>query len=241
MKKVLGQHFLINQEVIAQLVSSGEITNNTIVLEVGPGKGAVTEELAKQAAKVIAVEFDQELIPFLKKKFDGTNVEIIAGDILKITRLTQSPLTIVSSLPYQITSPFLHRLVLGELGEIEKLSLLVQKEVADKITAKPPKASYLANFVLLYGVAKYLQTIPPQAFNPPPKVESALITIKKDPAKIENKIKFMNFLHKGFSHPRKMLKKVFALELLNSCGIDPRRRAETLTFEEWCKLFSKDE
>jgi len=243
--KKLGQNFLINQDVVADLVSAGEIDGKDNVLEVGPGLGAVTSQLVEKAGRVIAVEIDTNLVEQLRKRFQHlSNLDIVHADILDYTPPSGVFYKIVASLPYQITSPFLHRVVFDELGDISHLALIIQKEVAQKLNAKPPKASYLSNLVSLYGQVSYVQTIPPTAFDPAPKVESALITITRhpDPEPVEGEgshgdpKRFSKFLHRGFSSPRKMLNKVFDPEVLGAADINPQRRAETLTLAEWRKL-----
>lgn len=260
-------------DVVADLVAAGKIDENDAVLEVGPGLGNVTAQLVEKAERVMAVEIDSDLVARLHERFDTQkNLEIIHADILSIDiksiKSIKNSYKIVSSLPYQITSPFLHKVIFGELGDIQHLSLIIQKEVADKICAKPPKASYWSNLISLWGRVDYLQTIAPSNFDPPPKVYSALIKLQKHltplfsssqpnttmlptsheriPSQKHTTIfsptrsgiqHFANFLHHGFSSPRKMLNKVFEVEDLNKAGIDPQRRAETLTLEEWQTIY----
>ena len=201
----------------------------------------VTKRLAERAGKVIAVEIDSNLIPTLKGNLDDyPNVTIIEEDALK-TKLPQTDQTIkvVGSIPYQITSPLLHRLLLTENPTITAITLIIQLDVARKITAQPPKAAYLSNLVSLWGEAKIIRKIPPNAFRPQPKVQSAIINIQKHqntPITGKQLGEFSKFLHRGFKHPRKMLNKVFPRETLEEVGISPQARPQELTLNQWQTL-----
>ena len=241
LKKELGQNFLVDQRIISDTIKSARISANDVVVEVGAGTGALTRPLAERARKVIAVEIDKDLIPDLQTNLEGLeNVEIINEDILKLDTshyLLATNFKIVGSIPYQITSPLIHKL-LKETPRPKSITIIVQKEVGEKIVAKPPQATYLSNFVANFGQAKILRTIKPNAFRPQPSVDSALlhITIHHKPLTIEPE-RLSAFLHHGFAQPRKMLNKRFPAETLQKLGIDPKRRPQTLSFEEWIKLF----
>lgn len=237
-KKSLGQNFLIDQKVVSDLIKAAGITEKDIVLEVGAGTGAVTRQLAQKAQKVIAVEIDRDLIPSLKENLKTLkNVEIINADILTLNPNHYTPATkVVGSIPYQITSPLIHKLLKLEKRP-ESVTFVVQKEVAEKITAKPPKATYLSNFVANFGEAEIIRTIKPGAFQPAPKVNSAILHITLHPKPHTPDPKFEAFLHRGFAQPRKMLNKRFPAEILQKLKIDPKRRPQTLRFEEWMNLF----
>lgn len=256
-KKELGQNFLIDQRVISDTIKSAQISKDDTVLEVGAGAGALTRPLAEKAKKVIAVEIDKDLIPELQANLEGLeNVEIINADILKlpITNHQLPDYKIVGSIPYQITSPLIHQL-LKLKNRPKSITIIVQKEVVEKIAAQPPEATYLSNFVANFGQAKILRTIKPNAFHPQPKVDSALlhIVLKLHPsyyrAKRDNggceagsyitPEELEKFLHHGFAQPRKMLNKRFPAETLQKLGIDPKRRPQTLSFKEWIKLFKE--
>lgn len=252
-KKRFGQNFLVDQKVVAGLVAAADLpeadalTKADTVIEIGAGTGVLTKELAKQAGKVIAFELDRDLAPVLKKELAGSgNVEIINEDFLKsdnslilhsIEELPQ--FKIVGSIPYQITSPLIHKLLTLE-PKPTLVVLLIQKEVAEKITAKPPRATYLSNIVKLLGEVEIVRFVPKTAFWPVPEVDGAIIEIVcrggpcVRPSDVEE---FQKFLHRGFQHPRKMLRSKFDASALERCGIDPKRRAQTLTFEEWIKLY----
>ena len=266
-KKELGQNFLVDQGVVADLIKAADIKEDDVVLEVGAGGGIITRPLAEKARRVIAVEIDKDLIPQLISTLsDFPGVEIVRDDILKleIGNLQLETFKTIGSIPYQITSPLIHKLL--KLKKRPKsITIIVQKEVAEKIVAKPPKASYLSNFVANFGRAEIIRTIKPNAFRPPPKVDSAILHIPLYPtpfvalakgAKPYSECKrgrmllseakgsctpdpkFESFLHHGFASPRKMLNKRFPAETLKKLGIDPQRRPQTLSFEEWVKLFA---
>src|SRR3989344_275663 len=204
-KKYLGQNFLNNKNILEQMAAAAELTKRDIVLEVGPGKGTLTEILAVRAKKIIAVEKDADLIPFLKEKFrDFKNVKIVEGDIFNLgitpsiplilrgTKEEGSPLKvrgarevmnykIVANIPYYITSHFL-RLFLSETKFRPKVMvLMVQKEVAERIMAKDGKESMLSLSVKVYGKSEFIRKVPRGAFSPPPNVDSAIIKITTTP------------------------------------------------------------
>jgi len=249
-KKALGQNFLVDPQVVNDLLDTAEINNQDTVLEVGAGIGAVTRPLAKRAGKVIAVEIDKDLILQLQTNLKGSeNVEIINEDILKlqITNYELRNFKVVGSIPYQITSPLIHKLLKEEPRPVS-ITIIVQREVAEKIVAQPPAATYLSNFVANFGQAEIVRTIKPDAFLPQPKVDSAILRISLNPSTRSGSAfggkpytsdakRFENFLHRGFAQPRKMLNKQFPTEVLEEVGIDPQRRPQTLEFEEWIRLF----
>jgi len=241
-KKELGQNFLIDRNVITATIKSAQIGGDDVVVEVGAGTGALTQPLAEKAKKVIAVEIDKDLIPKLQANLKGLkNVEIINQDILKlpIDNYQLTSFKVVGSIPYQITSPLVHKL-LKLKNSPKSITIVVQKEVAEKIAAEAPKATYLSNFVANFGEAKILKIIKPNAFRPQPKVDSALlhITLYHKPS-IKDIEQFERFLHHGFAQPRKMLNKRFPAETLQKLKIDPKRRPQTLRFKEWQRLLEK--
>ncbi|MEA2020204.1 MAG: 16S rRNA (adenine(1518)-N(6)/adenine(1519)-N(6))-dimethyltransferase RsmA [Patescibacteria group bacterium] len=249
-KKGLGQHFLKDKQIIRTLVSAANISSKDTIIEIGAGTGSVTKEIAKKAGRVFAIEFDRDLIPILENNLQSfNNVTIINKDILKIdfSALGFGPPaggldlkipTIVGSIPFQITSPLLHKLIFENNWALAVL--LVQKEVAKKITAKPPQASYLSNFVQGFTSVQYLTTVSKTAFHPAPKVDGALIKLDWNPhiANIESK-KWSSFLHQGFKHPRKMIRSAFPEKQLQKAGIDPRSRPQELEINQWAKLYKE--
>lgn len=262
LKKSLGQNFLVDENVLTNFVDSMELNGDDIVLEVGAGDGRVTKEIAKKAKKVIAVEFDRDLIPALKNNLkDFNKVEIINTDILdfipshpelgsgselnktnnKIRFRNKFGMTdrikIVGSIPYSITSPLLHKILTLNPKPLT-LNLVIQLEVAEKIVSRPPKATYLSNLVALFGKAEIIEKIPPAAFYPVPKVYSAILKIvPTQESEISNQKSFLNLIHKGFQHPRKMLNKVFKKELLIKVGINSNLRPANLSLEDWIRIY----
>ncbi|GMR19349.1 MAG: 16S rRNA (adenine(1518)-N(6)/adenine(1519)-N(6)) -dimethyltransferase RsmA [Patescibacteria group bacterium] len=237
-KKSLGQNFLIDPRVADDLVKAAEITEKDIVLEVGAGTGAVTRPLAQKARRVIAVEIDPKLTSQLQTNLKGLgNVEIIHADILTLSPNHYTLATkIAGSIPYQITSPLIHKL-LKLKNRPKSITFIIQKEVAEKITAQPPKASYLSNFIANFGKAEIIRTIQPGAFHPSPKVDSAILKITLYPKPFISDPGLEAFLHRGFAHPRKMIKHSLPAETLKKARIDPHRRPATLTQEEWASLY----
>ncbi|PIR58077.1 MAG: ribosomal RNA small subunit methyltransferase A [Parcubacteria group bacterium CG10_big_fil_rev_8_21_14_0_10_38_31] len=255
-KKRLGQNFLTSKSIVSLIVSSAEVNQKDTVLEVGPGKGILTGELLKYAGKVIAIEKDRDLIDFLKDKFkkeiEVKKLELIQGDALEFDPkpylIKAKSYKIVANIPYYITSRLL-KTFLETRTQPEKIVLLIQKEVADRITTKLSnghrKESILSISVKVYGTPKLIKKVPAMFFNPKPKVDSAIILIndisKKNftrPKKIDEK-KFFEIVKKGFSSKRKLLKNNLNLpdtECLVKCGIPVDARAERLSTEDWLCL-----
>src|SRR3989344_3180155 len=183
-KKYLGQHFLKNKKILEEMARAAELSKKDIVLEVGPGRGTLTEILAARAKKVIAVEKDRDLIPVLREKFrDYKNAEIIEGDILAkavkppLGGLTAKSYKIVANIPYYITSRFLRIFLSNSKVRPKLMVLMLQKEVAERICAKPPRMSLLALSVQLYAKPEIIRRVSKGQFSPPPKVDSAIIKI----------------------------------------------------------------
>ena len=245
-KKELGQNFLCDKETANLMVNTLHPEKTDVVLEIGPGAGILTSILAKKVEKVFAIEFDRDLIPTLKNNLQGlTNVEIENQDILKYLSQTKAENKIIpfgkilGSLPYQITSPLLH--LIAKTPYWKKATILIQKEVAEKITAKPPKSNYLATFLNRYAKIEIVKIVPKNYFFPMPKVDGAIVTLEKkevstDPKEVE---RWSNFLHQGFRFPKKMLNKPFEEKALTLAGIDPTRRPGTLLTEEWERLYNR--
>ncbi len=272
-KKSLGQHFLTSTYALDQIVKAGDITSSDLVVEIGPGKGVLTERLITSAGKVIAIEKDRELIAGLRESFsraiDGFRFELIEGDILDFDTetLRGSKKTIsykvIANIPYYITNAII-RLFLEATSQPERMVLLIQKEVADRIMARDGKESILSIAVKAYGTPKVVAKVPPGAFNPPPKVDSAVIVIssiskklfqmsahpnKEGDASINEKT-FFKIVRAGFAHKRKMLagnlttlyKKDAIAIVFKKIGMPMKTRAEDITIQDWKKLaeeFSK--
>jgi 16S rRNA (adenine1518-N6/adenine1519-N6)-dimethyltransferase len=250
--KRLGQNFLVDPANLQKVVEVAQVSPGDSVLEVGPGLGSLTRLLARQAARVVAVELDGRLIPPLKEVLaDFTNVEVVQGDILSLHPGSwgQPPgYLVVANIPYYITSALIRRL-LESRPQPARMVLTVQKEVAERICAGPGKLSLLALSVQVYGQPRLAAIIPAGAFYPPPQVDSAVVRIdllpepRIPPPLLEG---FFRLAKAGFSQKRKNLRNALAggmrwtsaqaEEFLAKAGIDPRRRAETLSLEEWSSL-----
>ncbi len=262
-KKDLGQNFLVDPSHRGRIVAAAELTADDTVLEVGPGPGVLTELIAAQAGRVIAVELDDRLIPFLRERFAAQpHVTIVHGDILKlevrdwrleIASSLQPPTSnfqykVIANLPYYITSAAIRHL-LEATPPPELLVLTVQREVAERMVAAPPEMSLLALGVQFYCTGQIVGRIPAGAFYPVPKVDSAVVRLARraeSPAGGVTAEAFFRVARAGFSQPRKQLRNSFAAGLsvspaqaeawLTAAGIAPQRRAETVTLAEWGAL-----
>jgi 16S rRNA (adenine1518-N6/adenine1519-N6)-dimethyltransferase len=255
-RKGLGQHFLVDKEVLEVITAAAEVTPEDIIVEVGPGLGILTEALARKAGGVIAIELDDRLAALLKKtlaSFD--NVTIINDDVLNIepgdllVGWGANPVyKVVANLPYYITSPVL-RHFLDTTVKPKVMIVMVQKEVAEAIAAKPGDMSLLSISVQFYGKPEIVSYVPAQSFYPAPEVDSAVLRINlyPQPAVAVDEGGFFELVRAGFAAPRKQianslsqglgLPKAGVLPLLEKADIDWQRRAETLTLEEWARLW----
>lgn len=251
-RRGLGQHFLVDGGVLPVIVQAAGLTGNDTVIEVGPGLGILTRELAKTAGRVIAVELDDRLAAVLRETLGGlTNVTVINRNILDAepSSLTAAPYKVVANLPYYITSPVL-RHFLEAAVKPERLVLMVQREVAEVIAAGPGKLSLLAVSVQFYGSPEIVRRVSASSFFPVPEVDSAVIRIDVYPrpaVAVDDEQGFFRLVRAGFSGKRKQLAnslsgglclpKAGSRALLESAGIDPQRRPATLTLEEWAALW----
>jgi 16S rRNA (adenine1518-N6/adenine1519-N6)-dimethyltransferase len=250
--KRLGQNFLIDPTYLVRVAEAGETTGSDTVLEIGAGLGSLTMELALGAKEVLAVELDESLIPILKSVTRSTpNVRIIQGDILTLdlAKIIEAPdYLVVANIPYYITSKLIKHL-LGVTMKPKRIVLTVQKEVAERICAPPGKLSLLGLSVQVYGETRIVSRVPAGAFYPVPNVDSAIVKIDIYPTPIIEQEKmdtFFRLAKAGFSQKRKTLRnslsgglaedRLRTEILLREAGIDPRRRAETLSLEEWGSL-----
>ena len=240
-KKSLGQNFLKSEKVAEEIVSAGEVCPDDIVLEVGPGKGILTEKLLEKAKKVIAVEKDEELVYFLSQKFSeeikNEKLELISGDILHLEAKLPSEYKIIANIPYYITSHLL-RTFLESDCQPSLMVLMVQKEVAERIMGKNNKESLLSISVKAYGCPEIIRYAPAGYFSPAPKVDSAVIKISGISKKFFQDIgekKFFETVKKGFSQKRKMLINNLKAKKddFTACNIDEKARAENLSLEQW--------
>ncbi len=245
--KRLGQNFLIDKNVVKKLVDSAELTKDDTVLEVGAGTGALTVQLAKRTKKVLAVEKDRRLITILEENLkDFDNVKIVAGDILKLSSAQgEGEWALVGNIPYYLTAPLIRKFLESEHPP-KRIILMVQKEMAQRICAKPPDMSILAVSVQVYAKPKIIAYVSRSAFWPQPQVDSAILRIKNIESRIKNTNLFFKVVKAGFMSPRKQLinnlskgleiSKEDVRRWLLACGIAPQRRAETLTVQTWITL-----
>jgi 16S rRNA (adenine1518-N6/adenine1519-N6)-dimethyltransferase len=260
-KKSLGQHFLIDETVLERIISAAELSPGDIVVEVGPGLGILTEGLAKQGVKVIAVELDSKLVALLKKRMASfPNVKIIHADILKITprQILENELAVsalfqgykvIANLPYYITSPLL-RHFFEDVLQPREMIVMVQKEVGEAMVASPGDMSLLSVKTQFYSKPSIISYVTSTSFYPPPKVDSVILRLdvySQPPIDVPNAASFFDVVMHGFSAPRKQLRNSLAHSLdmppgqvtllLEKAGIEGKRRPETLNLEEWRELW----
>lgn len=251
-RKRLGQHFLVDDEVLAVITSAAGLVPSDVVIEVGPGLGFLTRELARNAGRVIAVELDSRLAAMLRETLAAfDNVSIVNGDILDIdpASLASGGYRVVANLPYYITSPVLRHFLEASVRP-ESMLVMVQKEVAEAIAAEPGQRSVLSISVQYYGKPEIVSYVPARSFYPAPEVDSALLRIDVYPqpaVAVSDKQGFFKLVRAGFTASRKQLvnslaqglglPKAEVWSLLEGAGIAPQRRAETLTLEEWARLW----
>ncbi len=261
-KKHLGQHFLTSQKALFDIVEAGDIHADDLVLEIGPGKGALTERLIMLADKVITIEKDVDLIPALQEKFAEAikkgRLDILPKDILKfdpeILKFYNKPYKLIANIPYYITGAIIEQF-LSTIYQPERMVLLIQKEVADRIIARDQKSgnlggkqSVLSIAVGAYGTTKIVAKVPAGAFFPPPKVDSAIISIgniSRDFFKDTNEELFFKILKHCFGQKRKQLlgslkdflgERTKAQQVLQRANISETARPETLSKEDWKRL-----
>jgi len=282
-KKNLGQNFLKSQSALRVMCSAGDVNKKDIILEIGPGKGALTEKLLEKADTVVAVEKDHNLFNFLQEKFHeeikNNKLILIESDILKFdpasvifnfcsgprTREDEEPdhsqklkllrrvtYKLIANIPYNITGAIFKKFLSSDF-QPEKMILLVQKEVAERIVCRNNKESILSLSVKAYGTPKYIMKVNKRFFTPSPKVDSAIIAInnisKKNFKNISEENNFFNIIKMGFAHKRKILRKNLEnlsksqeflevglpeiLGIFEKLGIDQNVRAEDVSFEKW--------
>lgn len=250
--KAFGQHLLVDNAVLTTLMEAAEIASGENVLEVGAGTGVLTVELAKRAQRVVAVELDQGILPILRESTARfPQVEILPYDLLQVDPsqvFGKEPYKLVANLPYYITALTL-RHFLESPNPPALLVVMVQKEVAERLTAAPGDMSLLALSVQFYGTPHLIVSVPAAAFYPPPRVDSAIVRVNlfgEPPLDGALREKFFRLARAGFAEKRKQLHNSLARNLqvsqetvgswLATAGIDPMRRAETLALEEWLLL-----
>ncbi len=262
--KKLGQNFLIDEEVIQTIADTGELSNKDLVIEIGPGLGTLTQKLLQKAGKVICIELDDRMLNVLKERFFlYKNFEIINQDILKVDlqklidenkKEGYENVKIIANLPYYITTPIIMKLLEEKLS-IHSITVMIQKEVADRLTAIPGKkdTGAITYTVYYYAEAEKILTVPNTSFIPEPEVESEVIKLnirKEPPVKVKDEEKMFNIIKIAFMQRRKTLLNAISnsnigitkekIELvLQELGINPQIRGEALTLEQFAKITDK--
>ena len=255
-KKSLGQNFLKSEPALKKMCEAGEVNNSDIILEIGPGKGALTNKLLALSKKVIAIEKDRELFEFLKEKYENEislkKLELINDDILEIDvknyGLKNGEYKIIANIPYNITGAIFKKFLSSDT-QPNTMVLLVQKEVAERVVARDEKESILSLSVKAYGNPKYEMKVAKRFFSPSPKVDSAIISIKNI-----SKVNFLNekeeknffdVIKSGFAHKRKVLKKNLEVlqkkpneieKIFEKLKIGKNSRAEDIKFKNWLEI-----
>ncbi len=251
-----GQHFLVDGEVLDNIVQACNLSPKKPVVEVGPGLGVLTKAVAPLTSKVYSIELDRRIIPILKELVrDTPNIEVIAGDILRnypqiiFKENIPDHYDVIGNIPYNISAKLL-RHVLSWEPRPDNITFLIDAEVAKRISAKPPEMSVLAVSVQVYAEPEIIgPEVQPHSFLPPPKVKSAILrlTTRKKPLVREGDLNsFFSLVKAGFSQKRKTLQNSLkalwrcsgedAAIILKRSGIDPQRRAQTLSIEEWLTI-----
>lgn len=257
--KGLGQNFLIDSNILDKILEGANLGPQDGVLEIGPGIGTMTQAISKKVEKVIAIELDNNLLPILDETLvDCPNTQIVHGDILKLPlgeilnyHFSDKKVKVVANLPYYITTPIIMKLLEQELP-IESITIMVQKEVAERIYASPGGKDYgaLSVAVQFYSNLSIITNVPPTVFMPPPNVASTVIrldVLEKPKVEVKDRKLFFKLVGAAFGKRRKTLlnalstgnlglEKETIRELLNNIGIDERRRGETLSLDDFASI-----
>lgn len=255
--RALGQHFLADPNTARRIVRLAGVEPGDRVLEIGPGIGSLTLALAEVGARVVALELDRHLVPVLEGVVDGAGeVHVVLGDALvvdlgAVAPVDEGPWAVVANLPYNVATPLVVR-VLEEAPQVERMLVMVQREVGERLAARVGTAAYGAVSVKIayYGAARVVGVVPPTVFLPPPKVDSALVRIvrhTRPPVDVPSPERLFALVRAGFAQRRKMLRQSLravlgdaAIAALTAAGIDPRARAESLGLEAWAGLARAD-
>ena len=252
-KKRFGQHFLVNRAVLKRILAAASLTAEDVVIEVGPGRGAVTSMVGSRVSQMVAVELDRDLFQYLQEKLASlSNIRLVnadARDIEPEELVGDAPYKVIANLPYYAASLIMMRF-LEARHKPALMVIMVQKEVAQSMVALPGNMSLLSIAVQLYGNPKIVSYVPPGAFRPKPKVSSAIVKIEVSSLPrlhLDSVGDFFGLVRAGFSAKRKQLKNALSngLDLpgheteglVEEAGIDAKRRAQTLTLEEWGSLY----
>jgi 16S rRNA (adenine1518-N6/adenine1519-N6)-dimethyltransferase len=254
-KKYFGQNFLTSDEELIKFVSHINPKENDLIIEIGPGEGVLTHYLAKSNAKVICIEIDKDLVPTLKSTFEKyPNVEIQNSDFLQLDLkeiLSENGvsdtkcLKIVGSLPYNISKKIIKKCLEEIVGIKYELVFLLQKEVAEDYAENPPRASFLSNYIKLFGKCNYCMTISKDFFYPVPKVDGGVIKVEVEALSKEeilNRSEIARFIKSGFLSPRKTLANNFKhveniKEIIKSLGISELSRPQDIEISTWKQLW----
>ncbi|MDO8886307.1 16S rRNA (adenine(1518)-N(6)/adenine(1519)-N(6))-dimethyltransferase RsmA [Candidatus Oleimmundimicrobium sp.] len=250
--KSLGQHFLVDKNILEKIINMSNLASDDVILEIGAGIGTLTEALIGKVNMVLAVEYDSKFFPILEENFKAAkNFHLIRADALKIVpkNLPLKPNKVVSNLPYNIASPLIMK-ILEEFIEVKELVVMIQKEVAKRITAKPGTKDYgaLTLKINYYAEPELLFEVSKNVFLPLPKVDSAVIRIKRPLSprvNVDNRKVLFNLISAAFSQRRKIIANTLSSFSVDKCmitkalleaGIDPRSRGETLSLPDFAKL-----
>jgi len=254
-KKRFGQHFLSDANILGKIVDAADLEPADAVLEVGPGLGALTDELARRASRVVAVEVDRDLVAHLRERFAATpNVAIIDGDVLASTPGellraggASAPYVVVANLPYNIAAPVLRQFLEGD-ARPRRLVVMVQLEVAEAIVARPGAMSLMSVATQVYGDTSLVMKVAPGSFSPPPNVQSAVVRIDVLPSpRVDVPMDtFFRIVRAGFGNPRKQLRNSLSFglhvkqavvdEVMQRAGIDVTLRPQVLSIDDWAAI-----
>ena len=255
-KQSLGQNFLYDEELLAELTAEAGVSKDEDVLEIGPGCGSLTKHLCDAANRVLAVELDERLIPLLQAFLDEKkNLTVVQGDVMalnlrEVTKDLKKPFAVVANIPYYITTPLIRLLLSGGL-EVSRLALMVQQEVADKILASPGEESWGPLSILCQFLCepRLAVRVPAECFTPPPKVDSAFVVLplrEKPAVEVKDREMFFRVANAAFALRRKTMlnnlcatfrvDRATALGWLENAGLDEKIRGEKLTLEELARI-----
>ncbi len=252
--KKLGQNFLINEEIINEIVEKADVQKNDVIIEIGPGLGSLTAKLLENAKKVIAIELDPDMSKILRERFSlYDNFELIENDVLKVNSqeiiFEYESVKVVANLPYYITTPIIMKLLEDKL-KLKSITVMVQKEVGERFCAKPNSKEYGAITISInyYTKPEVIIDVPKENFEPVPEVDSCVIKLDiRDvpPVSLKNEKEFFNLVKAGFSQRRKTINNSLASmgktkeqvkNVLEKLNIDPKLRAENLTIEQFAEI-----
>ena len=254
-KKSLGQNFLVDRRIVSRILSAAELTPSDAILEIGPGRGILTRPLAERAANLTAIELDDHLAATLTTEFaERSHIRIIHADAREIdipsVIQTDAPYKLIANLPYYAAQPIIRRFLEAD-RKPALMVVMVQREVARNMTAAPGDMSLLSVATQLYGKPRIVASVPPRSFRPAPKVTSAIVRINvlPEPAITLDSIDaFFTLARAGFSAPRKQIHNCLqqglsiprhdAEDILAQAGIDPKRRPQTLSLDDWGSLYA---